>query len=120
MHAVLEGDVLASLRGGNQNKAGPYPLADSGCLVPPFKVSVMRDPVSFAAQCPTCKNEVSQGPRDPDEIRRLLKEDCVSFYCELCDLEWEPSLRELANVEQLLCEPVVPTGGSNRGNEACP
>ena len=84
-----------------------------------LEVSVMQDAISFAAQCPNCKNEVSQGPRDPVEIRRLLREDCLSFYCELCDLEWEPSHRELANVEQLLFEPVMGSGGSNRGSEAC-
>jgi hypothetical protein len=49
-----------------------------------------------------CKNEISQGPRDPDEVRRLLREDSLSFYCELCDLEWEPSHQELTNVESLL------------------
>jgi hypothetical protein len=59
----------------------------------------MQDRVSFFARCPTCKNEVSQGPRDPDEIKRLLKENCLSFYCELCDLEWDPSQWELARVE---------------------
>ena len=58
--------------------------------------------VNFSARCPTCKNEVDQGHREPGVITRLLREDCLSFYCELCDLEWEPSLRELANVEQLL------------------
>ncbi len=63
--------------------------------------------ISFAAQCPHCKNEVSQGPRDPGEIRRLLQEDCLSFYCELCDREWEPSFQELANVELLLAEPIM-------------
>jgi len=65
----------------------------------------MQDSVSFAAQCPVCKNEISQGPRDPVDIKRLLREDCLSFYCELCDLEWEPSVRELANIEQLLTNP---------------
>lgn len=65
----------------------------------------MQDAISFAAQCPSCKNEVSQGPRDPDDIKRLLKEDCLTFYCELCDLEWEPTLKELANLECLLPEP---------------
>jgi hypothetical protein len=62
----------------------------------------MRGPFTFSAQCPTCKNEISQGPRDPDEVRRLLKEDSLSFYCELCDLEWSPSQQELTNVESLL------------------
>ena len=65
----------------------------------------MQYTISFAAQCPSCKNEVSQGPYDPDEIRRLVRDGRLSFYCELCDLEWEPSLRELANVESLLAEP---------------
>jgi len=62
----------------------------------------MRHLINFTAQCPNCKNEVTQGPRDPDEIERLIREDCLSFYCELCDLEWEPSFQELANVELLL------------------
>ena len=62
----------------------------------------MQDPITFSAQCPTCKNEISQGPRDPDEMRRLIREDSLSFYCELCDLEWEPSHQELTNVECLL------------------
>jgi hypothetical protein len=66
----------------------------------------MQDAISFSALCPTCKNEVKQGPRDPGEIRRLLSEDCLSFYCELSDLEWEPSHQELANVEQILACPV--------------
>ena len=66
----------------------------------------MQDAISFSALCPTCKNEVKQGPRDPGEIRRLLSEDCLSFYCELCDLEWEPSHQELANVEYILACPV--------------
>ena len=34
----------------------------------------MQDPITFAAQCPNCKNEVTQGPRDPVEIRKLLNE----------------------------------------------
>lgn len=71
----------------------------------------MSDQISFSAQCPNCKNEISQGPRDPDEMRRLLREDSLSFYCELCDLEWEPSHQELTNVESLLsltCEGVDP------------
>lgn len=62
----------------------------------------MQDAISFSAQCPTCKNEVSQGPRDADETRRLLREDSLSFYCEFCDLEWAPSHQELASVESLL------------------
>jgi hypothetical protein len=62
----------------------------------------MQDPVSFAARCPSCKNEVSQGSRDPDEIRQLLREDRLNFYCGSCDHEWEPSNQELANVERLL------------------
>jgi hypothetical protein len=65
----------------------------------------MHDPISFSAQCPTCKEEVGQGPRDPDEIRKLLRENCLCFYCELCDLEWVPSSHELANVERLLPNP---------------
>jgi len=60
------------------------------------------DPVSFAARCPTCMNEVRQGPRDENEIRRLLSEDCLYFYCDFCDCEWRPSYQELANVERLL------------------
>lgn len=79
----------------------------------------MQYSVRFAAQCPNCKNEVSQGPRDPAEIRRLLREDCLSFYCELCDREWEPSLQELANVELLLAEPVMRGGRSKQGKRAC-
>ncbi len=79
----------------------------------------MQNSVCFAAQCPTCKNEVSQGPRNPDEIRRLVKEDCLSFYCELCDLEWEPSYQELANVEQLLTEPIMQAMSSNQGEQIC-
>jgi len=67
----------------------------------------MQDQVSFAAQCPTCKGEVSQGSRDPDEIRRLLREDRLSFYCDLCDHEWEPSHQESANVESLLPGPIT-------------
>ena len=62
----------------------------------------MDDLVSFSAQCPACKNEVRQRPRQPDEIRRLLQEDCLSFYCEFCGLDWEPSPQELAGVEALL------------------
>jgi hypothetical protein len=66
----------------------------------------MQDAISFSALCPTCKNEVKQGPRDPGEIRRLLREDCLTFYCELCDLEWEPSHQESANVEYILARTV--------------
>ena len=73
-----------------------------------WRVMQMQDSVTFTAQCPSCKSEVSQGPRNPDDIKRLLREDCLSFYCELCDLEWEPSHRELANVEQLLVMPIEP------------
>ena len=73
----------------------------------------MQDPISFAAQCPTCKEEAGQGPRDPDDIRRLLRENCLSFYCDSCDLEWEPSHQELANVERLLAGPVIRADGSN-------
>jgi len=62
----------------------------------------MDDLISFSAQCPVCKNEMRQVRREPDEIRRLLQEDCLSFYCEVCDLEWEPSHQELAGVESLL------------------
>lgn len=62
-------------------------------------VSAMQGPLSFSAQCPTCKNEISQGPRDPDEMGRLLKEDSLSFYCELCDLEWGPNQQELTNLD---------------------
>jgi hypothetical protein len=62
----------------------------------------LKDPITFSAQCPTCKNEINQGPRDPDEMRRLVREDSLSFYCELCDLEWEPNHQELTNVECLL------------------
>jgi len=80
----------------------------------------MQYSVCFSAQCPTCKNEVSQGPRNPDEIRRLIKEDRLSFYCELCDLEWEPSYQELANVEQFLTESVTQATSSNQGEQVCP
>jgi len=62
----------------------------------------MEDHISFTARCPTCKEEASQGPRDPDAIRRLLRENGLSFYCDSCDHEWEPSHQELANVELLL------------------
>ncbi len=62
----------------------------------------MDDSISFAARCPGCKNEVRQVLRAPDEIRRLLKENSLGFYCEVCDLEWEPSHKELAGVECLL------------------
>ena len=62
----------------------------------------MDDLISFSAQCPACKSEVRQRLRAPDEIRRLLREDFLSFYCERCDLEWEPSHQELAGVESLL------------------
>jgi len=68
--------------------------------------------LSLAAECPSCKNEVSQGARDPDAIRPLLIEDGPSFYCELCDRECEPSLQELANVETLLAEPIIRTKGA--------
>jgi hypothetical protein len=67
-----------------------------------LEVSAMQGSLGFSAQCPMCKNEITQGPFDPDEIRRLLKEDRLSFYCELCDLEWEPSHQELTDVECLL------------------
>jgi len=60
--------------------------------------------VKFSAQCPACKNEADQGRREPDEIRRLLRQDSLSFYCGLCDHEWEPSHQELANVELLLSQ----------------
>ena len=60
--------------------------------------------VNFSAQCPTCKNEVNQGHLEPDEIRRLLRQDSLSFYCGLCDHEWDPSHQELANVELLLSQ----------------
>ena len=62
----------------------------------------MPNAVSFSAQCPTCHNEVSQDPHDPDEVRRLLREDQLHFYCDLCDHEWEPSHQELANVEYII------------------
>ena len=65
----------------------------------------MHDPIRFSAQCPACKNEVSQGSRDPEEIQGLLREDSLRFYCELCDLKWDPSHQELASVERLLPEP---------------
>jgi hypothetical protein len=35
---------------------------------------------------------------DRDEIRKLLREDKLRFYRDLCDHEWEPSHQELANV----------------------
>jgi hypothetical protein len=60
-----------------------------------------------SAQCPTCKNEVDQGPLEPDEIRRLLRQDSLSFYCGLCDHAWTPSSQELANVECLLLNPLL-------------
>jgi hypothetical protein len=42
-------------------------------------------------------------------MRQLLREDSLSFYCELCDLEWTPSDQELANVDLLLNPaPVLP------------
>ena len=66
----------------------------------------MPDTVSFSAQCPTCQNDVSQGPRDRDEVRRLVREDQLRFYCDLCDHEWEPSHQELANVEYILARAV--------------
>jgi hypothetical protein len=62
----------------------------------------MSDQIRFSARCPTCKNEVGQCPHEPDETRRLLRESCLSFYCDLCDLEWVPSSEELKNVELLL------------------
>ena len=64
----------------------------------------MQEPVNIVAQCPTCKTEVSQGLRDPDEIRRGLTERYLYFYCERCDRQWEPSFRDLANVERSLSE----------------
>jgi len=63
---------------------------------------VMPCSVTFSAQCPTCQNDVSQEPRDRDEVRRLLREDQLYFYCGLCDHEWTPSNQELANVEYML------------------
>lgn len=65
----------------------------------------MQHPFSFAAQYPNCHHEVTQVPRDLDEIRRLVREDRLSFSYDFCDVKWEPSLRELANVECLLPEP---------------
>ena len=62
----------------------------------------MRGSLSFSAQRLNCKNEIRKGPRDRDEMRPLLREDNLSLYCELCDLEWEPSQQELTNVESLL------------------
>ena len=65
----------------------------------------MPNAVSFSALCPTCHNEVSQDPHDRDEVKRLLREDQLHFYCNLCDHEWEPSDQELANVEYIVaCE----------------
>ncbi len=79
----------------------------------------MPNAVSFSAQCPTCHNEVSQDPQDRDEVKRLLREDQLHFYCELCDLEWEPSYQELANVEQLLAGPIMQAKSSNQGEQVC-
>ena len=64
----------------------------------------MPDPLSFSVQCPKCRNEVSQLPGDQAEVSRLLMEDNLRFYCDLCDYEWEPSLEELANVEYILAD----------------
>jgi hypothetical protein len=62
----------------------------------------MHEAVNFCAQCPFCKNEAAQGPRDRNEIRGLLTENSLRFYCGLCEIEWVPSSQELANVERLL------------------
>jgi hypothetical protein len=32
----------------------------------------------------------------------LLRENHLSFHCDLCAIEWVPSSRELANVELLV------------------
>ena len=71
----------------------------------------MQDQIGFSARCPTCKNEVSQGSHNPEEIRRLLRGDRMNFYCGLCDHKWLPSSQELANVNSLLSEPII-HGGS--------
>jgi hypothetical protein len=67
----------------------------------------MCNPVAFSAQCPSCRNEVSQGPRESEDIKRLLANNCLYFYCPLCDREWPPSEQELVNVEHLLANPCV-------------
>ncbi len=62
----------------------------------------MSDPVSFSVRCPKCRNDVTQVSGDRGEVSRLLMEDNLHFYCDLCDYEWEPSFEELANVEYIL------------------
>jgi hypothetical protein len=62
----------------------------------------MQDPVSFSARCPICKSDVSQGPRELDEIVRLLSENCLYFYCDVCDYEWKPSYQTFAAVKPIL------------------
>ena len=56
----------------------------------------------FSAQCPCCREEVSQGPRSAEQIRELLRENLLSFFCDTCGREWRPSHQELVNVERLL------------------
>ncbi len=54
----------------------------------------------------------SSSPSDSYELRRLAREDSLSLYCKLCDLEWEPSHQELANVETVVVRTAM---GSNSG-----
>ena len=104
----LEADMQHGLAGGRAKiglagiPAGfVVCLSDSTAL----RVTIMQDAIIFAAQRPTCRNELSQSPRDPDEISGHYKGRLPELLCELCDFEWESSHRELANVECLLAEP---------------
>jgi hypothetical protein len=98
------------LQGGCSEKIGSWDSSSEILVCPAvafLRFAAMNDQITFSAQCPTCKNEVDQGPLEPDEIRRLLRQDSLSFYCGLCDHAWTPSSQELANVECLLLNPLL-------------
>ena len=60
------------------------------------------DQPRFTALCPKCRSEAAQGPHSKQRLRELHGQDMLQFYCESCDHQWEPTVREKENVRKLI------------------
>jgi hypothetical protein len=64
----------------------------------------MQDPVSFAPNVPPARGRRGKAPVIQMTLDGYSERTVSRSICDSCDLEWEPSHQELANVVLLLDE----------------